>query len=297
MDREVIGCGGLPKGRIIEIYGAESAGKTAFSLHCIGQCQQAGGVASFVDAEHALSPTFANTLGVNMDELIISQPDYGEQALEIVEALVDSQAVDLIVVDSVAALTPKAEMEGEMGDSHMGLHARLMSQAMRKLYAKVAKTGAVIIFINQVREKVGLVFGNPEVTPGGRGLKFAASLRLEVRRVAASKGGTLLDADKHVYGHRMNIKAVKNKVDMPFRETIVELHYATGFQTSEDLIDHALKIGVLTGTSKFVIKGTEQKFSRGDIPMGALKAAVEIFYQEKVNEKTLQGLEENSTEA
>ena len=281
LDHVVIGCGGFPRGRIIEVYGPESAGKTALCLHVIGQCQKAGGVAAFVDAEHSLSPTFAATLGVDMNELIISQPDFGEQALEIVEGLVDCGGVDLIVIDSVTALVPKAELEGDMGDSHMGLQARLMSQACRKLCAKAAVSGVCIVFINQVREKIGMVFGNPEVTTGGRALKFYASLRLEVRRLAGSKGGVLKDGDT-IYGHRVNVKAVKNKVAMPFKESIIDLHYETGFQTSEDLIEHALKIGVLTGTAKFVINGTGSKYSREELPLDTVKAAVDKHYADLV---------------
>ena len=285
VDRVVLGCGGVPRGRIVEVYGPESAGKTAWCLHVIGQCQKAGGVAAFVDAEHALSPTFANVLGVNMDELIISQPDCGEDALDIVEALVESRGVDLIVVDSVTALVPRAELDGDMGDSHMGLQARLMSQAMRKLCAICAVNGITVIFINQIREKVGLVFGSPEVTTGGRALKFYASVRLEVRRIAGSKGGTLLDETKLVYGHRVNIKAVKNKVAAPFRESIIDLHYADGFQSNEDLFEHAKKIGVLTGTAKFVIKGGNGEKLPIDILLAEpaiteLRAAVDLYYQE-----------------
>ena len=310
LDRSVIGCGGFPRGRIVEVYGPESAGKTALCLHVIGQCQQAGGVCAFVDAEHSLSPTFADTLGVDMNELIISQPDYGEQALEIVEGLVDSKGVDLIVIDSVTALVPKAELEGDMGDSHMGLHARLMSQACRKLCAKAAVAGVCIVFINQIREKVGLVFGSPEVTTGGRALKFYASLRLEVRRVAGSKGGVLKDGDT-IYGHKANIKAVKNKVAMPFKESIVELHYATGFQANDDLFEHALKIGVLTGTAKFVIKGTENKLTREAIliepaNVECLRAAVDKYYADLVaaaianleeSDETEEDEDEDSTDA
>jgi len=301
VDRVVLGCGGVPRGRILEVYGPESAGKTAWCLHVIGQCQEAGGVAAFVDAEHALSPTFANLLGVDMDELIISQPDCGEDALDIVEALVASRGVDLIVVDSVTALVPRAELDGDMGDSHMGLQARLMSQAMRKLCAICAVTGVTIIFINQIREKVGLVFGSPEVTTGGRALKFYASVRLEIRRLAGSKGGTLLDEDKLVYGHKVNIKAVKNKVAAPFRETIVELHYADGFQIDEDLFEHALKIGVLTGTAKFVIKGVDgEKHSREDIlhpdNVKILRDAVNKHYADLVTETSVEESDEETDE-
>jgi len=298
VDRVVLGCGGIPRGRIVEVYGPESAGKTAFCLHLIGQCQKAGGVAAFVDAEHALSPTFANTLGVNMDELIISQPDCGEDALDIVEALVESRGVDVIVVDSVTALVPRAELEGDMGDSHMGLQARLMSQAMRKLAAICSTNGVSVVFINQIREKVGRVFGSPEVTTGGRALKYYASVRLEIRRVAGSKGGTLLGEDKLVYGHLINVKAVKNKMSMPFRNTIVELDYKAGFQTTEDLFQHALKIGVLTGSAKFAIVGSgEDKQSKDDLlhpdNIYILRDAVNKYYNDLM---AAQSAEEESNE-
>ena len=276
-DNSIAGCGGFPRGRIIEVYGPESAGKTAICLHTIGQCQKAGGVAALVDAEHALSPTFASeTLGVDMDELIISQPSCGEEGLETVEGLVDA-GVDLIVVDSVTALVPRAEIDGEMGDSHMGLQARLMSQCMRKLCGKVSKAGACVVFINQIREKVGLVFGSPEVTTGGRALKFYASLRIEVRRVAGSKGGVLKEGEE-IVGHRMNIKAVKNKVAMPFKDGIVDLYYATGFDLNEDLVQYALKIKVLTGSAWFSIVGSEEKYRRNDIPLDLLRKAVYKYH-------------------
>lgn len=244
LDKYVLGCGGFPRGRIIEIFGPESSGKTTIALHLIGQCQKMGGVATFVDAEHALSPTHAHNMGVNMDDLIVSQPDYGEQALEVVEALVDYKASDLIVVDSVTALVPKAEIDGEMGDSHMGLQARLMSQAMRKLCGKAATNGILIVFINQIREKVGLVFGNPEVTTGGRALKFYSSVRLEVRKVSGPEGA-IKDDKGLIIGHRMKIKGAKNKVGNPFRETIVDLEYESGFDMNADLIEYAIKIGVV----------------------------------------------------
>jgi recombination protein RecA len=275
VDNDVFGCGGFPRGRIIEVYGPEAAGKTAICLHTVGECQRAGGVAALVDAEHALSPTFANTLGVNMDELIISQPDCGEQGLEIVEGLVDA-GVDLIIVDSVTALVPRAEIDGDMGDSHMGLQARLMSQAMRKLCGKVSKSGCTVIFINQIREKVGLVFGSPEVTTGGRALKFYSSLRVEVRRVAGSKGGVLKEGEE-IVGHKMNVKAVKNKVGMPFRETVVELYYASGFNVNEDLINYAIKTKVLTGSAWLCIKGSEEKYRRDDLPLNLLQLAVNKY--------------------
>jgi recombination protein RecA len=273
LDADVLGCGGLPRGRIVEVYGPESAGKTAICLHIAGECQKAGGVVALVDAEHALSPSFADTLGVNMDELIISQPDCGEQALEVVEGLVDA-GVDLIIVDSVAALTPRAEIDGEMGDSHMGLMARLLSQAMRKLCGKISKAGTVVIFVNQVRDKIGMVFGNPETTTGGRALKFYASVRLEVRRVANSKGGQIKEGDE-IVGHRMNVKATKNKVAFPFKENVVDLLYSKGFDKVEDLINYALKIGVLTGSAWYVIVGSDKKYRREDLPITELRIAVE----------------------
>lgn len=261
IDADVLGCGGLPRGRIIEVYGPESAGKTAICLHIAGECQRAGGVVALVDAEHALSPTFASTLGVNMEELIISQPSCGEEALEIVEGLVDA-GVDLIIVDSVAALTPRAEIDGDMGDSHMGLMARLLSQAMRKLCGKISKAGSVVVFVNQVRDKIGMVFGNPETTTGGRALKFYASVRLEVRRVAGSKGGVLKDGED-VIGHRVNISAKKNKVAMPFRECQIDLLYSTGFDKVDAAICYAEKLGIITGTAWLTFKG--EKYRREDL--------------------------------
>jgi recombination protein RecA len=278
----VLGCGGLPKGRIIEVYGPESAGKTAICLHIAGECQKAGCVVALVDAEHALSPSFANTLGVDMSELIISQPNCGEEALDIVEGLVDSN-VDLIIVDSVAALVPRAEIDGDMGDSHMGLAARLMSQCMRKLCGKISKAGTVVIFVNQVREKIGMVFGNPETTTGGRALKFYASIRLEVRRVAASKDGTIKEGE-NIIGHRINIKAQKNKVAMPYRETIVDLLYSQGFDKAEDVIKHALKLGILTGSAWYVMVGDDKKYRREDIPLQKVMDKIKEFYGKKQEE-------------
>jgi len=282
IDANVLGCGGLPKGRIIEVYGPESAGKTAICLHIAGECQKAGGVVALVDAEHALSPSFANTLGVDMSELIISQPNCGEEALDIVEGLVDSN-VDLIIVDSVAALVPRAEIDGDMGDSHMGLAARLMSQCMRKLCGKISKAGTVVIFVNQVREKIGMVFGNPETTTGGRALKFYASIRLEVRRVAASKDGTIKEGE-NIIGHRINIKAQKNKVAMPYRETIVDLLYSQGFDKAEDVIKHALKLGILTGSAWYVMVGDDKKYRREDIPLQKVMDKIKEFYGKKQEE-------------
>ena len=234
-----LGVGGYPKGRIIEIYGPESSGKTTFALHAIAEAQKAGGRAAFIDAEHALDPAYAKALGVNIDELLLSQPDTGEQALEICNALVKSEAVSIIVIDSVAALVPQAEIDGEMGDSHVGLQARLMSQALRKLSGNINKTKTTAIFINQLREKVGVMFGNPETTPGGRALKFYSTIRLDVRRSEALKIG------ENVIGNKTTVKVVKNKVAPPFKAAVVDIMYGEGVSREGELIDLAVSANIV----------------------------------------------------
>ena len=263
---DALGVGGVPRGRVVEIYGPESGGKTTLTLQIIAEAQKAGGMAAFVDAEHALDTAYAKRLGVDVENLLVSQPDYGEQALEISEALVRSGAVDVLVVDSVAALVPKAELDGEMGDSHMGLQARMMSQALRKLTGCVHKSNTCLIFINQIREKIGVMFGNPETTTGGRALKFYSSVRLDIRRIAAIKDG------EAVVGARTRIKVVKNKVAAPFREVICDLMYGSGISKEADLIDLGVDSGVvLQNGSWYSYKG--ERLSQGrDGAISALKS-------------------------
>ena len=249
-DYGVIGTGGIPKGRIVEIFGPESAGKTSFTLHVIAQCQAAGGVAAFVDAEHALDPSWAATLGVDVEKLVVSQPDSGEQALDTVDELIESQAVDLIVVDSVSALVPEAELAGDIGDAHVGLQARLLSQAMRILTGKCSKNKVTVIFINQLRTNIGVMYGNPETTSGGRALRFYSSVRIDVRRKEEIKQGNDL------IGHSIRLKAAKNKCGVPFKEALVELYYYRGFDKEASLIEYADSLGIFEKKgSWFVMDG------------------------------------------
>ncbi len=251
-----MGIGGYPRGRIIEIYGPESSGKTTLALHAISEAQMLGGIAAFIDAEHALDPVYAKALGVNINDLYISQPDTGEQGLEIVETLVRSGAVDIIVVDSVAALTPKAEIEGDMGDSHMGLQARLMSQALRKLTGVVSKSKCCVIFINQLRMKIGVMFGNPETTTGGNALKFYASMRMDIRKIETITNGT------EASGNKVRIKVVKNKLAPPFREVELEITYGTGISKEMSVIDAGVKYGLIQKSGSWYAYG-EKKIGQG----------------------------------
>ncbi len=270
---KALGCGGYPKGRLIEIYGPEASGKTTLTLHAIAECQKAGGVAAFIDAEHALDIQYAKALGVNVKELLVSQPDTGEQALEITETLVRSGAVALIVIDSVAALVPKAEIEGDMGDSHMGLQARLMSQALRKLTGVTHRTGTSIMFINQLRMKIGVVFGSPETTTGGNALKYYSSVRIDVRRIGSVKSG------EEFIGNRTRVKVVKNKLAPPFQKVEFDIRYGQGIDAVGDLLDKAADSGIVEKN------GSHYRFEKQALAHGREKARLVLLQDEKIRAK------------
>ena len=277
---EALGVGGYPKGRIIEIYGPESSGKTTLALHAIAECQKQGGRAAFIDAEHAIDPEYSKNLGVNIDELILSQPDSGEQALEIAEMLASSGAIDLLIVDSVAALVPQAELDGEMGDNSVGMQARLMSKAMRKLAGTLNKNNCTIIFINQLREKVGVMYGNPETTSGGRALKFYASIRLDIRRTEAIKTGS------DVTGNTCRIKVVKNKVAPPFKQCEIDIIYGKGISKDSEILDRAVELGIIKKSGAwFEYKGSK-------IAQGRETAKEYIHSNEDIKEELLQAIKE-----
>ena len=263
-----LGVGGYPRGRVVEIYGPESSGKTTLAIHAIAEVQKKGGIAAFIDAEHAFDKSYAEALGVDTENLLISQPDNGEQALEITENLIRSGAIDLIIIDSVAALTPRAEIEGEMGDSRVGLQARLMSQALRKLTATINKTGCVCVFINQLREKIGVMFGNPETTTGGNALKFYSSVRLDIRRIGQIKSG------EEVVGNRVRVKVVKNKVSPPFRKTEFDITYGQGISALGEIIDYGVDFNI--------IKKSGSWFSYGDVKLGQGRDAVKELLADNI---------------
>lgn len=275
--------GGVPKGRIIEVYGPESSGKTTLTLHMIAEVQRSGGMAAFIDAEHALDPEYARRIGLQLDSLLVSQPDSGEQALEIVETLVRSNAIDLIVIDSVAALTPKAEIEGEMGDSHMGLQARLMSQALRKLTAAISKSKTTVVFINQLRMKIGVMFGNPETTTGGNALKFYSSVRMEIRSIGKLETGT--GDEKNYTGHRVKVKVVKNKVAPPFKTAEFDVMYNKGISKVGDILDLAAKFEIVKKSGAF--------YSYGEEKIGQGRENAKEYLSRTENKKMLQALEKD----
>ena len=261
-----LGVGGIPRGRIIEVFGPESSGKTTLALHVVAEAQKTGGYAAFIDAEHAMDPEYAKNLGINLDDLLVSQPDSGEQSLEIAETLVRSGALDIIVIDSVAALVPRAELEGDMGDSHMGLQARLMSQALRKLTGTVSRSNTTVLFVNQIREKIGVMFGNPETTPGGRALKFYSSVRIDIRRITSLKEGT------DIVGNRTRVKIVKNKVAPPFKSTEFDIMYGKGISKECDIIDLALKGDIIEKTGAW--------FSYRDMKIGQGRENAKHYLEE-----------------
>jgi recombination protein RecA len=282
-----LGVGGLPRGRIIEIYGPESSGKTTLAMHVIRQIQEAGGAAAIIDAEHAFDEEYAKKLGIDTDNLLINQPDYGEQGLEVADRLIESGSLDLIVIDSVAALVPKSELEGEMGDSKMGLHARLMSQACRKIAGTVSKTNCTVIFINQLREKIGVMFGNPETTTGGNALKFYASVRLDVRKIAVLKDGD------EAYGNRVKVKVVKNKVSPPFKTAEFDLIYGEGISTEGDILDVATGLEIVKKSGSWFAYGTDKLGQGRDSVISLFKDNPELM--EEVKEKVLAKIIENAS--
>lgn len=279
-----LGVGGVPRGRIIEIYGPESSGKTTLALHIIAQAQKTGGLAAFIDAEHAMDPQYSKSLGVNIDDLLVSQPDHGEQALEIAETLIRSGALDVLVVDSVAALVPRAEIEGEMGDSHMGLQARLMSQALRKLTGTVSKSNTACIFVNQIREKIGIMFGNPETTPGGRALKFYSSVRMDIRRIASLKDGA------NIVGNRTKVKVVKNKVAPPFKEVEFDIMYGQGISHEGEVLDLATELSIVSRSGTWFNFGDERLGQGRENVKNYLQNTPELFEEIETKVRKVLGL-------